>query len=125
MYLGLDLSKTCTGWALWDGQSPAPAIGHWELGSTFTSDGGVFRKLHEELAALHMVMGFSFIFTEEAINPNSLNGHTNIHTLSLASGLAAHVHSFASAYSLPVPPEINIESWRPPFIGRVHSDYAK
>ena len=125
MYLGLDLSMSSTGWACWNGESAQPRYGHWVLGSEFTSDGRVFVKLHERLAEQHMIMPFEVIFTEEAINAASLSGHTNIRTLRLASGLAAHVHSFATAYSLRPVMEFNIESWRPPFIGRMHSSDAK
>lgn len=125
MYLGLDLSKGSTGWALWDGESPAPRYGHWSLGSEFSSDGRVFAKLHQCLAELHSLMPFEFIFAEEPINAANLAGNTSIDTLRLASGLSAHVHSFKHAYSLRQILEFNVSSWRPPFIGRIHSDDAK
>lgn len=125
MYLGLDLSKSSTGWALWDGESPAPRFGHWRLGSEFSSDGMVFAKLHQNMADLHSLMPFSFIFAEEPINPGNLAGNTNIKTLRLASGLSAHVHSFGHAYSCRQVLEFNVGAWRPPFIGRINSDAAK
>lgn len=125
MYLGLDLSKTSTGWAVWNGEAAAPRFGHWRLGSEYTSDGMVFAALHQNMAGLYTVMPFQFIFAEEAINPANLAGNTNLHTLRLASGLAAHVHSFAHAYSCRQVLEFNVSAWRPPFIGRMNSDAAR
>lgn len=126
-YLALDLSKTSTGWAHWDGVRDRPDFASWRLGSEYTTEGGVFAKLHEEMAALHSLMPFETLFLEPPINPAQLQGHTTINTIRLAIGLASHAHSFAHAYRSHVRAvhEINVESWRPDFIGKIHSDAAR
>lgn len=123
--LAIDLSKTRTGWAYWDGASDKAQFGHWVLGSEYTADGQVFTKLHGEMAALHSLMPFEAIFIEEPVSPAQLQGFTTLQTIRLLSGIAAHVHSFAHAYGLRRPQEINVSSWRPDFIGRIDDAGAK
>lgn len=117
MYLALDLSKRRTGWAFWRAGTESARFGHWELGSEMTPDGATFAKLHGNLSELRKVSGFERIYLEKPIHAASLTGHTNIDTLRVLAGLAAHVHSFAAALKLPPPTEINISSWRRDFIG--------
>lgn len=116
-YLALDLSKRRTGWAFWRAGDDCARIGHWVLGSEFTSDGATYAKLHGHLIDLHRVTPLGGIYLEAPIHPANLGGHTNIATLRVLAGLAAHVHSFAAAMKLPQPAEINISSWRKDFIG--------
>ena len=125
MYLALDLSKVSTGWAWWDGDTVLPRYGHWQLGSEYTSEGGVFAKLHQNMSDLYRVCRFEHIFAEEPIHPAQLTGATNIRTIRLCAGLAAHVHSFAHAMGCRSVLEFNVESWRPAFVGRIESDDAK
>lgn len=113
--LALDLAKSRTGWCAWHRGLDAPRYGSAVLGSEFTSDGGVFAKLHQVLAELHAAIGFDVIYYEQAINPANLGGNTNIRALDLAAGLAAHVKSFAYAYGLR-DHAINISTWRKDFI---------
>lgn len=124
-FLTLDLSKRSTGWAVWSEGWAKPHYGHWQLGSEFTSPGGVFGKLHERMAELHAVMPFEFVFIEEPIHPAQLTGATNIQTIRLAAGLAAHAESFAHAYRCRAFQCVNVERWRPDFIGRAQVSDAR
>lgn len=130
-YIALDLSKTSTGWAYWDGVSAQPRSGRWVLGSPYTSNGGVFAKLAEHLMDLHAVMPFEGIFVEPPIVPSQLQGMTTIHVIRLATGLAAmteyfqHMFREHARYPVRFVQEINVESWRPEFIGRIENAAAK
>lgn len=117
MFLALDLSKRRTGLAHWRRGDDRAHLAHWVLGSEYASDGQVYAKLHGNLLDLHRAGPITSIYLEKPIHPASLTGHTNIDTLRVLSGLAAHVHSFAAAMGLPVPAEINVASWRRDFIG--------
>lgn len=114
--LALDLSKSNTGWAVWAPGWEVARYGSWRLGSEFTSDGQVFCKLHQQMTDLWQVMPFTSIYFEQAILPANLSGATNIRALSLASGLGAHVESFAHAMRCQ-PTAINVSTWRKDFIG--------
>lgn len=116
--LALDLSKTRTGWAGWQKGWDSPRFGSWQLGSEYSSDGMVFGKVHERLSEHWQVFGFDRVYFEEAINPANLGGHTNIGTLKLLSGIAAHVESFCYAYSIPVC-AVNVSRWRSDFLGKM------
>lgn len=129
--LALDLSKSNTGWALWDGKSDKPRFGSWVLGSEYTTNGGVFAKLAQNLTDLHGLMPFEGIVMETPIVPSQLQGSTTIHVIRLAGGLAAMVQYFSHVYrghnSDPIRfiDEVNVESWRPAFIGRIEDAQAK
>lgn len=117
-FLALDLSKTSTGWALWDHGWDHPRYGHWVLGSEYTSRGATYAKLHQNLIDLRRVMArFEHIFYEEPINPGQLKGHTTINTITLAIGLAEHVESFSAAMPECSAQAINIQTWRTEFLG--------
>jgi hypothetical protein len=113
--LALDLAKSRTGWAIWHRGWTAPRYGSVVLGSEYTTDGGVFARLHAEMAGLHQAIGFEVIYYEQAILPANLNGNTNLRALSLAAGLAAHVESFAEAMRCRAF-AINVSAWRKDFV---------
>lgn len=129
--LSLDLSKTRTGWAWWDGHSPVPRYGSWVLGSEYTTNGGVFAKLASCLAEHHQVMPFERIYVEPPIVPAQLQGNTTIQTIRLAIGLIATLEYFAHQYRshgkhpTRAPLEINVDTWRPEFIGRIADSETK
>lgn len=124
--LGLDLSKSSTGWCIWDGVAGEPRYGSERLGSEYTSDGQTFAKLHVLMHDLwRTISHFDYVAIEAAINPAQLQGNTTIQTIRLASGLAAHAHSFAYAMGCKPVIEVNVSSWRPDFIGKFHSDEAR
>lgn len=124
-YCALDLSKTSTGWAVWQEGWKKPRYGHWVLGSEWTTRGGTFAKLHQCMSELYQVCPYEFLFIEEPISPAQLQGGTTINTLRIASGLAAHAESFAHAMRVRRIQEVNVSSWRGDFIGRVDNNAAK
>jgi hypothetical protein len=115
--LALDLSKRSTGWAVWTGASERPQYGHWQLGSEFTSDGQTYAKLHQNLSELRMLARFDALYYEQPLNQAALTGHTNVDTLRVLTGLAAHAESFGYALGLRIVKSVNIASWRKDFIG--------
>jgi hypothetical protein len=123
--LALDLSKSRTGWAVLRDGAARAEFGHWRLGSEYTSNGGVFAKLHEHMADVHQVCPFDRIYFEAPITPAHLQGYTTIQTLKLLGGLAAHAESFGHAYRCRTVKEVNIEHWRPFFLGRMEVAEAK
>lgn len=123
--IALDLSKRSTGWALWMGEEAPPRYGSWQLGSEYTSRGQTYAKLHANLLDLRALFPFEALYFEEPINPNKLKGKTNLDTLRVLAGLAAHAESFGHAMGLRISQGINIDSWRPAFIGRINSSEAK
>lgn len=116
-YLGLDLSKSSTGWAFWTPGTDAPRYGNWQLGSEWTTEGGVYAKLHRNLSDLHKVMPFTHLYFEEPINPGHLTGNTSINTIWLLSGLAAHAQSFGHIKRCRMVKAVNVERWRKDWIG--------
>ena len=123
--IALDLSKRSTGWAVWMGDDSPLQYGSWELGSEYTGRGQTFAKLHANLLDLRAVSRFEALYFEEPLNPTKLKGQTNIDTLRVLSGLAAHAESFGHALGLRIVQGINIDAWRPAFIGRINSNEAK
>ena len=117
--LGLDPSKRSTGFALWQEGWVTARYGHWQLGSEYSSDGMVFAKIHRNLADLFSLARFDMIYYEQPIHPAQLTGATNIHTIRLAAGIAAHIESFAHAKRCRLVKSVNVQNWRPDFIGRL------
>lgn len=117
--IALDLSKRSTGWAIWQDGWDAPRYGSVQLGSEFTTDGQTYVKLHQVLSDLRMAVSkFETLYFEDPINPTALGGHTNIDTLRVLSGLAAHALSYGHAMSIRAQ-SVNITSWRRFFIGKM------
>lgn len=115
--IALDLSKSSTGWAVWQSGWDAPRYGHAQLGSEYTSNGRTYCKLHQVLSDVRSaICRFEAIYYEEAINPTQLTGHTNIDTLRILSGLCAHADSYGAALGIRTQ-AVNIASWRKHFIG--------
>lgn len=115
--LALDLSKTCTGWAIWHDGWDAARLGHWTLGGSYSSNGDVFAKLQSNLNELRQAIGFDRMVWEQKINPANLNAVTNYQTIALMGGLEAHAESFAAVFRIPNR-SVNVSSWRPDFLGR-------
>lgn len=117
--IALDLSKRSTGWAIWQPGWDAPRYGAAQLGSEFTSDGQTYVKLHQILSDLRMtICKFDVIYFEEPLNPNVMQGSTNIDTLRVLSGLAAHTMSYGYAMRCRTKP-VNIATWRKFFVGKM------
>lgn len=117
--LALDLSKRSTGWACWMPGDERPTFGRWVLGSEFTSDGQTYCKLHQNLMDLRVVSRFEHAYYEQPLQQQHLTGHTNIDSLRVVTGLAAHTESYGHAVGLRTVMAIHQASWRKFFIGRV------
>lgn len=117
--LCLDLSKRSAGLAGWDGIAARPVVLSKELGSTMTSPGMVFARLHGVMNDLWKVIGGAdAIYCEEPLQPQALQGHTTFDTIYLAYGLCAHAASFAEAKGVRFH-TVNQTVWRRHFIGRM------
>lgn len=117
--IALDLSKRSTGWAVWQDGWDMPRYGSVQLGSEFTGDGQTYVKLHHVLRDLRMtICKFETLYFEEPINPAQLTGHTNIDTLRVLSGLAAHALSYSYAMGVTAQ-AVNIMAWRKFFVGKM------
>lgn len=116
-FLALDLSKRSTGFAIWQEGWETARYGHFVLGSEYTSNGRTYAKLHERMSELYQVCRFDRLFFEEPIHPAQLTGHTNVDTLRVLAGLAAHAESFGEVMGCRTIMRINVSSWRGPFIG--------
>jgi hypothetical protein len=117
--LGLDLSKTSTGFAVWGPGDARAHSGTWELGSSLTSRGRVFARLHQNMSDLHRLSPIDAIFFEETIHPAKLQGHTNIDTLRVLAGLAAHAESWGEAMGCRAIYAVNQSTWRRFFLGKL------
>jgi hypothetical protein len=117
--LGLDLSKTSCGFAVWGPEDARAHSGTWELGSAYTPRGKVYAKLHQNMTDLHRMGPIDCIFYEEALNPAVLQGHTNIDSLRVLNGLVAHAESWGEAMGCRVIHPVNQSTWRRWFIGKM------
>jgi len=117
--LGLDLSKRSTGWACWAPGDERAHSGTWILGSEHTTRGRTFAKLHQHMSDLNKLGKIDAIFFEQTIVPAQLQGHTNIDTLLVLSGLAAHAESWGEAMGCRAIYAVNQSTWRRFFLGKL------
>jgi hypothetical protein len=124
-FAAFDLSKTSTGWALWQIGWAKPQYGHFQVGSEYTKRGQCCIKLHQELEALHgIVTPFDVIFVEAPINymmkgkNRDGTSKTSAKNIRLTLALAGHLESFAFAVGAPEPIEYSPDAWRYGFCGR-------
>lgn len=115
--LALDLSKSCTGWAVWHEGWDTARLGHWRLGGEWSTNGDVFNALHRRLSELKAAIGFGRLYIEQKVNPQNLQIISNYQTIALMGGLEAYAEGFAAAYRMPYR-AINVSSWRGDFIGK-------
>lgn len=115
--LGLDLSKRSTGWALWEKSSDSARFGTWVLGSEFTSRGRTYKKLRQCVADLSSLVTVEYIFFEEPLRPEVLQGHTNIETLKVLAGLAATAECLGDELGCRIVRGVPPSTWRVSFIG--------
>jgi hypothetical protein len=116
-YLGLDLSKRATGFAVWSDDQPRPFSGVWSLGSEITPAGRTFLNLHKELNGLYSVSPFDVVTYEKPLNLGPGAGFTNADTIFVLMGLAAHVDSFCEAKRVRRYRDVNNSTWRRHYIG--------
>lgn len=115
-WLALDQSLSSTGFALWNGESELPFLGHWKLAPDMTWRARGYVRLHKNMMDLHRVSTLERIIYEEPLSQASLQGGTSIATVQMLAGLAAHIESFAEAVGARHH-AVNIASWRKHFIG--------
>jgi hypothetical protein len=123
--LSLDLSKNRTGWACFSEGDSAPTYGSWVLGSSFSSNGKVFCKLHQNMSQLNSLGKIDCVFYEDAINilPGAKN--TNVHAIKLAAGLIAHADSWGEAMGCRIVHPVNMKSWRRQFFGNIGRGHVR
>lgn len=122
--LALDPSKTSTGWALW-APGDVPAIGHWQLGTEYTSRGSVFAKLHECMTELQLLGPIDAIFYEDVLNITPPRNNeagasvvtTNKNSVLIAAGLAGHIESWGEAMGCRIIRAVHQATWRRNFFG--------
>lgn len=130
-YGGFDLSKSNTGWALWEAGWAKPVFGSVELGSSFTSIGQTCIKLHQELMDLHTAITPLDWFFSERPNCHMQTGHrggkqtTSESTILTTLAIWSHLHSFAHAVGAKPPLEFGVDAWRIDFVGRFQDAEAK
>lgn len=116
-HLALDLSKSSTGFAIWQPGWDAPRFGSWSLGSEFTSTGKAFVNLHKNMGALMQMTGpFDTVTYEEPLLLGPAAKNTNAETQLLLIGLMAHVESFCAAKSIRRRQGVNNATWRAHFL---------
>jgi len=115
--LALDLSKSSTGFALWDTAASRPVSGTWLLGSSMTTTGQACINLHQRLNDLYSVSPFDTVIYESPLNLDSSKLVTNADTTFLLIGLAVHVDSFCEAKRVRKYRCVNQTTWRRHFIG--------
>lgn len=115
--IALDLSKSSTGWSTWKEGDEKPFYGSWELGIPMTPDGRTFARLHQRLSEMHSVGEITHLFFEDPLHPAKLQGNTNINSIRVLGGLAAHAESWAEAMGCRVVRRVNMTTWRRHFIG--------
>lgn len=125
IFLALDPSKKCTGWAMYAPGWNTARLGHWTLGSKFTGDGQVFCKLTRHLKDMRDVAGFDHLYYEAPLNPVNLMGHTTIHTILLLAGLRGEIERFGYASRCRIVKPVNVNDWLPHWAGRQEVNEAK
>lgn len=115
MYLALDIATKC-GWAAWEPGRDKPIYGTWRLVGEPGEVGRKGAELHRKLADLHQLMPIEFLNFEGGIPTNGLSGNTNMTTIYLLAGLAAHAESFAYAVGARCR-NVPQASWKKHFLG--------
>lgn len=115
--LALDLSKRSTGYAVFGEGLSTAYFGHWVLGSEFTSRGKTYCKLWDSLDELYQLHRIEHLYFEEPMHAATMQGGTNIDSLRVLAGLAAHAESWADGMGLRSVQAVNVSTWRKHFIG--------
>lgn len=114
----LDLSKSCTGWAVWHDDWPKARHGSKKLGGEYSTNGDVFIALHKLLRELHQAFGFEMLFWEQKLAVQKImTGTTSQATLDIQGGLDAYAEGYRAAYRLRGGP-VKVDLWRGEFIGK-------
>ena len=114
-FVALDIASK-TGWAMWSPGMAKPLYGVWHLKGEPGEVGRKGVELHRKLADLHSLDAIHSLTFEGGIPTNGMSGFTNMTTIYLLAGLAAHAESFAYAVSARCRNVPNA-SWRAHFVG--------
>ena len=115
----LDLSKRSAGFAAWSPEDSTVASGCWALGSEFSSNGRTFANLHARLSELNSLGKIDALYWERPLNLGPSAGNTNIDTIEVLMGLAAHAESWGEAMGCRIVKAVNMVTWRREFLGRM------
>lgn len=115
--LALDLSKSSTGWALWDGKSDKAQHGAVQLGSSLTDLGTVFARVHGLMNDLYKVTQYEAVFIEKPLDPVMMQKINNFEVPFMLYNLAGHAASFCAAKSIRKFQMVHQATWRKHFIG--------
>lgn len=117
--VGLDLSFSSCGYAIWSTGDLAAAYGHWELSPSLKTAAKGCVRLHKHLSALAAQHGgIDIIALEASIPAHKKRGMTNAKTTWAQAGLEFHALSFAEAVGARWH-RINIGAWRSAFLGQM------
>lgn len=123
--LALDLSKSRTGWALWDGKSDKARHGSQPLGSSLTDMGTVFARVHGLMNDVYAISPYDSVVMEEPLNPAVMNKINSFEVPFLLYGLASHALSFCAAKGIRNPTMVHQATWRRHFIGTMKRGTGK
>lgn len=115
-YIGLDLSISSTGWALWETGAPKPTLGTWRLADGVDHTDRACIRIQRNLNDLHKVAPFDHVVFEDTLTADKLKGHTTVDTITALVGLKTHVMSFCAALGISWY-AVNMKTWRKHFIG--------
>lgn len=117
MFVALDIATRC-GWAAWTVGWEKPIYGTWTLAGDAGEVGRKGVELHRKLADLHQMEAIDRLYFEGGIPTNGgIAAKTNMTTIYLLAGLAAHAESFAYAVNARCR-NVPQTSWRKHFVGR-------
>lgn len=116
IYVGLDLSISSTGWALWETGAPKPTLGHWKLADSIEYTDRALVRLQRNLSDLYKIGEIDHIAFEDTLSQDKLQGHTTVDTITALVGLKTHVMSFCAAMGITWY-AVNMKTWRKHFIG--------
>lgn len=117
--LALDPSETSCGFAVWGPQDAVAASGVWVLGSSFTSAGTVFARLHERMSELNTLGSIDAVFFERPRHLDAWTQQSNANSHLLMVGLAAHIMSWGEAMGCRIIRDVNMATWRRHFLGKM------
>lgn len=118
--LALDLSKSNTGWARWDGISARPTYGSLKLGSAYANRLDTYRAFHKFWVEIRLFKDPEFVSIEAPANPAHFKYPTKFDNDRKLIGLVEVAWYFCMCIGLSLGNvrEVPVSSWRVPFIGR-------
>lgn len=101
--LGLDPSKSSTGWAFYAEGANRPYIGIWDkLGSEETERRQLYYKFYQTLVEHHSVYKFNAVFAEAPINHNKWFKDTRPENIWISIGMGTILELFCHTMNIPL-----------------------